>query len=93
MSRPGRPSEEPPAKSASKRVFIANAAQHFDIETGVLGHHEQLAGVNDPADLVANPVAVDPLRTEFDLLGSALELLVGEHGRALEREIAVQLEP
>src|SRR3954453_5613651 len=31
----------------------------------------------------------DPL----DLLGRPLELFVGEHGRALEREVAVQLEP
>ena len=29
----------------------------------------------------------------LDLLGRTIELLVGEHGRALEREIALQLEP
>jgi hypothetical protein len=29
----------------------------------------------------------------LDLLGGALELLVGEHGRALEREVAIELEP
>src|SRR5687768_12243192 len=29
----------------------------------------------------------------LDLLGSALELLVGEHRRALEREVAVELDP
>src|SRR5207248_11280070 len=29
----------------------------------------------------------------LDLLGGALELLVGEHRRALERELAMKLEP
>src|SRR5215208_5926247 len=107
--RPGRPGScGSPGTCAAAGVARAMAAAIPAIATQTLlpmaGQSTRL--IRAPRRLCAStgrcPVRSDGFLGEhgyrvrgdrLDLLGGALELLVGEHGRALEREVAIELEP